>query len=423
MVSENGPGMVIVGAGECGARAALTLREEGYAGPVTLIGAEPHLPYERPPLSKDAMADEAEPMPKHVAAPERLAEAGIAHLASTEVRSIDRQAKHVILADGTSLDYDKLLLSTGSSPRRLPLAERSRRCVTLRTFDDALAIRAHLRSGVRVLIVGGGFIGLELAASARKLGCPVTVIEAQPRILMRGVPAEIAEIIHAAHAAAGVRVLCGFGIIGIGDRDNVTEILLDGGERVGGIARGTVVEADLVVIGIGAIPNVALAEAAGLAVDNGVAVDEHLRTSDLDIFAAGDCCSFPLALYGGRRVRLEAWRNAQEQGALAARNMLGAGEVHDAVPWFWSDQYDLGLQIAGLPDEGVETVRRGLGADAFILFHLAADGRLVAASGIGQGNSVARDIRLAEMLIAKRAYPPREKLAAPDTKLKALLAA
>ncbi|MEQ1949829.1 NAD(P)/FAD-dependent oxidoreductase [Mesorhizobium yinganensis] len=405
--------MVIIGAGECGARAALTLREGGFAGPVTLIGAEPHLPYERPPLSKDAMADEAEPLPRHVATGERLAEAGIVHLASTEVRLIDRQKKNVICADGTSLGYDKLLLATGSSPRRLPLAEASRRSVYLRTFDDALAIRAHLRSGVRVLIVGGGFIGLELAASARKLGCPVTVIEAQPRILMRGVPTEIAEIIHAAHAAAGVHFFCGKGIAAIED--------IADGVRVQ-LADGHAVEGDLCVIGIGAVPNVGLAEAADLAIDNGIAADEQLRTSDPDIFAAGDCCSFPLALYGGRRVRLEAWRNAQEQGALAARNMLGGGEAHNAVPWFWSDQYDLGLQIAGLPNEGVEIVRREMG-EALILFHLAADGRLVAASGIGPGNSVARDIRLAEMLIAKRAHPPQEKLAAPDAKLKALLAA
>ncbi|WP_442583677.1 NAD(P)/FAD-dependent oxidoreductase [Mesorhizobium sp. ASY16-5R] len=405
--------MVIVGAGECGARAALALREEGFAGPVTLIGAEPHLPYERPPLSKDTMADDAEPMPRHVASLERLSEAGITHLGSTEVRAIDRQAKRVHLG-GTSLDYDKLLLTTGSSPRRLPLAESSRRCVYLRTFDDALAIRTHLRAGIRVLVVGGGFIGLELAASARKSGCPVTVVEAQPRILMRGVPAEIAAILHAAHAAAGVHFFCGKGITAIED--------VVAGVRIQ-LADGHVVEGDLCVIGIGAVPNVALAEAAGLVIDNGVAVDAHLRTSDQNIFAAGDCCSFPLALYGGRRVRLEAWRNAQEQGALAAKNMLGAGESHNAVPWFWSDQYDLGLQIAGLPDEGVETVRREMGEGALILFHLAADGRLVAASGIGQGNSVARDIRLAEMLIAKRAYPPREKLAAADAKLKALLAA
>ena len=177
------------------------------------------------------------------------------------------------------------------------------------------------------------------------------------------------------------------------------------------------------MIGIGAVPVTALAAEAGLAVDNGIAVDATLRTEDPDIFAAGDCCSFPLAIYGGRRVRLEAWRNAQQQGALAANNMLGANEAHAAVPWFWSDQYGLTLQIAGLSDEGRSTVRRDLDDGAFILFHLAGDGRLVAASGIGPGNAVARDIRLAEMLIAKRAAPAPEALGSQAVKLKSLLAA
>ncbi len=166
-----------------------------------------------------------------------------------------------------------------------------------------------------------------------------------------------------------------------------------------------------------------LAEAAGLGVENGIAVDGNLRTSDPSIFAAGDCCSFPLAVYGGRRVRLEAWRNAQEQGALAARNMLGAEEAHAAVPWFWSDQYDLSLHIAGLADGATTHVRRDLGDGAFILFHLADDGRLLAASGIGPGNAVARDIRLAEMLIAKGARPAPGDLADNEVKLKKLLAA
>jgi 3-phenylpropionate/trans-cinnamate dioxygenase ferredoxin reductase subunit len=265
-----------------------------------------------------------------------------------------------------------------------------------------------------VAIIGGGFIGLELAAAARLQGSPVTVIEAQQRILMRGVPAEIAEVIGAAHEDHGVRILCGQGIAAIED--------FDGGIRIR-LADGETVEADLCIVGIGATPNVELAKGAGLGIENGIAVDENLRSSDPDILAAGDCCSFPLSIYGGRRVRLEAWRNAQEQGELAAKNMIGASEAHIAVPWFWSDQYHLGLQIAGLPDEGSATIRRDLGEEAFILFHLAGDGRLVAASGIGPGNAVAKDIRLAEMLIARRACPPRDKLAAPDAKLKALLAA
>jgi 3-phenylpropionate/trans-cinnamate dioxygenase ferredoxin reductase subunit len=406
--------MVIVGAGECGARAALTLREQGFAGSVMLIGAELHLPYERPPLSKEAMTQEGDPAPRTIMSAERLAEAGIEIRVGTAALAIDRMGRTVALGDGSRLPYDGLLLATGASPRRLPLAEASRHCHYLRTFEDALAIGSHLRSQVRLVVVGGGFIGLELAAAARGRGCPVTVIEAQPRILMRGVPAEIAQAIHAAHEARGVSILCGTGIAAIEDTDRGMRVVLADGEAVA---------ADLCIVGIGATPNVELARAAGLAIDNGVAVDEYLRTCDPDIFAAGDCCSFPLPLYGGRRVRLEAWRNAQDQGALAARNMLGAGETHTAVPWFWSDQYDLGLQIAGLPDEGKETVRRDLGDGGFILFHLADDGRLVAASGIGPGNSVARDIRLAEMLIARRACPPRDKLAAPDAKLKALLAA
>ncbi|RUU60318.1 ferredoxin reductase [Mesorhizobium sp. M2C.T.Ca.TU.002.02.1.1] len=406
-------GMVIIGAGECGGRAALALRDLGYEGPVTLVGDEPHLPYERPPLSKDAMTGEA-PVIKAIASDELFAERSIRHIHSVRAVAIDRTAHTAQLSDGSSLSYDKLLVATGSVPRKLPMPGLGPRCVYLRTFNDALAIRAHLSAGNRVAVIGGGFIGLELAAAARKLGATVTVIEAQPRILTRGVPAEIAEIIHKAHEAEGVAIRTGQGIAAIAD---------DGKEVAITLADGQTVVADLVVIGIGAVPVTALAAEAGLAIDNGIAVDEHLRTADPDIFAAGDCCSFPLAVYGGRRVRLEAWRNAQEQGALAAKNMLGAGEAHAAVPWFWSDQYGLTLQIAGLPDEGKSIVRRDLDDSAFILFHLAEDGRLVAASGIGPGNAVARDIRLAEMLIVKRASPAPDALGSQAVKLKSLLAA
>ncbi|WJI45540.1 FAD-dependent oxidoreductase [Mesorhizobium sp. C120A] len=406
-------GMVIIGAGECGGRAALTLRELGYDGPVTLVGDEPHLPYERPPLSKDAMTSDAAEI-KTIASDEILAEKSIRHIHSVQAVAIDRPAHMVRLSDGSALAYDKLLLATGSTPRKLPMPGLGSRCVYLRTFADALAIRAHLSPANRIAIIGGGFIGLELAASARKLGASVTVIEAQPRILMRGVPAEIAEIIHQAHEAEGVTVLTGQGIADIADDGAEVHIMLADGQDI---------VADLAVIGIGAVPVTGLAAEAGLTVDNGIAVNGELQTIDPDIFAAGDCCSFPLAVYAGRRVRLEAWRNAQEQGALAAKNMLGAREAHAAVPWFWSDQYGLSLQIAGLSDEGKSTVRRDLGDGAFILFHLAEDGRLVAASGLGTGNAVARDIRLAEMLIAKRAQPAPEALGSPDVKLKSLLAA
>ncbi|SDO79562.1 3-phenylpropionate/trans-cinnamate dioxygenase ferredoxin reductase subunit [Phyllobacterium sp. YR620] len=406
--------MVIIGAGECGVRAAFALRENGYGGTIALIGTEPHLPYERPPLSKEAMVSDDHPLPRTIASIEQFAEQRIDFIGNSTAASIDRPAKSVVLHDGRKIPYQRLLIATGALPRALPLAAGSKHCVTLRSYDDALRIRARFGPAARIAIIGGGFIGLELAASARKRGAAVTVIEAQPRILMRGVPQEIAEVIAARHRHEGVSLRCGTGIASITDTDDSVDITL---------ADGTEIAADLAVIGIGAVPVTDLAEAAGLETANGILVNDWLQTSDPDIFAAGDCCAFPLAIYGGRRVRLEAWRNAQEQGSLAARNMLGGKEPHESVPWFWSDQYELGLQVAGLADEATQTIRRDLGDDAFILFHLAADGRLVAASGIGPGNAVAKDIRLAEMLIQRGARPVPAQLQSSHVKLKSLLAA
>ena len=407
--------MLIVGAGECGARAALGLRERGYEGPVTLIGDELHLPYERPPLSKDAMVSETEPTPKLVGDREHFASRRIGCVTGASAIAIDRAARRVALADGRTMPYEKLLLATGAAPRKLALpGADSSRCAYLRTHDDAIRIRGALKAGRHVAILGAGFIGLEIAASARRRGVSVTVIEALPRILTRGVPEAIAQVVDARHRREGVTLTCGKAALALRETTSGIEIAL---------ADGSTVVADLLVIGIGAVPVTDLAHKSGLAIENGIAVDAQLRTSDPDIYAAGDCCSFPLAVYGGRRVRLECWRNAQDQGGLAARNMLGAGETASAVPWFWSDQYDVTLQIAGLPGEGTQTVRRDLAEDAFILFHLADDGRLVAASGIARGNAVAKDIRLAEMLIAKGARPDPTALAQPQVKLKSLFAA
>jgi 3-phenylpropionate/trans-cinnamate dioxygenase ferredoxin reductase subunit len=293
-------GMVIVGAGECGARAAFALRENGFSGPVTLVGEEPHLPYERPPLSKEALHHDEEPEPKWIGLAERFAEQSISVLTRRSAVAIDRDGKTVKLSDGSTLAYDKLLLATGALPRRLPLAaDAGPRCVTLRSFDDALAIRKLLIPGMQLVVIGGGFIGLELAASAVKRGAAVTVIEALPRVLMRGVPEEIASVVTERHRAAGADIRADTGIAAIsGDADAVRLTLADGSELA----------ADLLVVGIGAAPVTGLAESAGLAIENGIAVDRFLRTSDPDIFAAGDCCSFPLGIYGGRRVRLESWR-------------------------------------------------------------------------------------------------------------------
>ncbi|RYB01387.1 NAD(P)/FAD-dependent oxidoreductase [Lichenibacterium ramalinae] len=405
--------MVVVGAGEAGARAASALRERGYDGLVTLVGDEPHAPYERPPLSKAVMAsdDEAPPV---ILDEGKLAAQRIAHLAGARATHIDRDARVLHLADGRDLPYAKLLIATGAGPRRLPVpGADGPHVLTLRTFADALALRARLVPGCRLTVVGGGFIGLEVAAAAAARDCAVTLVEAAPRILMRGVPTAVADRVARRHLAAGVDLRTGFGIAGLEARPNGVALLL---------VDGTQILSDAVVVGIGAVPETRLAEASGLAVENGVRVNAQLRTEDPNIFAAGDCCSFPHPLYGGRRIRLEAWRNAQNQGALAAANMLGGSEAYAAVPWFWSDQYDETLQVAGLSDEAVDTIERDLGAGR-LFFCLAADGRLVAASGVGPNGVIARDIRLAEMMIARRACPDRVALASPSVKLKALLAA
>lgn len=403
--------VVIIGAGECGARAAFALRENGHEGRIVLIGSESLHPYERPPLSKAGLADGVEPT--HVAPRERFAEHNIELMTGVSVASIDPQSKRITLSDGTDLPYDTALLATGANPRRLPFGPKeSKRILTLRTHEDALAIRRHLGEGKHLAIIGGGFIGLELAATARKSGARVTLVEGLPRVLSRGVPTAIAEQIAGRHIAEGVDLRCGVSIASLEETDTEAAIIL---------ADGTRISADLIIVGVGAAPNVALAESAGLAIENGIAVNERLQTSVEGIYAAGDCCSFPLAIYGGRRVRLEAWRNAQDQGTLVARNILGHDEPISSVPWFWSDQYDLTLQVAGLADGATSHVTRRLGDNAFIEFHLADDGRLLAASGISEGNAVAKDIRIAEMLIARSAKPDPAQLADPAIKMKSLL--
>lgn len=408
-MSANERGMVVVGAGECGVRAAFALRESGYEGPIHLVGDELHIPYERPPLSKAGGAPSLRLIREEAA----FREQAIRHVSGNAVAAIDRGAREAVLADGDRLPYDRLLVATGARARSLPMAAGLSRVHTLRSFDDALAIGARLRQGGHVAVVGGGFIGLEFAALARRHGVAVTVVEAAPRLLMRGVPAEIAEAVRALHEANGVELRLGAAIDSLSESEDAIRVTFDDGSAV---------DADAVLVGIGAEPVTELASAAGLSVENGIRVDRCLRTSDPAIYAAGDCCSFPRG-ENGVHVRSESWRNAQEQGALAARNMLGGEDEHDAVPWFWSDQYDHTLQIAGLATGAVRTVRREIGDGAYLLFHLAEDGELLAVSGFGPGNSVARDVRLGEMMIARRLRPDPDQLGASSTKLKSLLAA
>ncbi len=404
---------LVIGAGEAGARAAVALRENGFAGAITLIGEEHHLPYERPPLSKAVLSGDEEPAPPHLLDEARLAEHGITLLHGTAATAIDRTRHAVALEGRDPLPYDRLLIATGARARRLAVAGAGPDTVHyLRSFAEAMALRRRLHAGQRLAIIGGGFIGLELAAAARMRGAAVTVIEMAPRLLGRAVPAEIAEVITARHANEGVDI-----------RTGVTIEQIEGGPdghriRLGG---GDVINADTILAGIGAVPETTLAAAAGLAIDNGIAVDERLVTDDPDIFAAGDCCSFPHSLYGGRRIRLEAWRNAQDQGNAVAKSMLGGSEPYAAVPWFWSDHYELTLQIAGLSDESVRSVSRDAGDGARIDFHLADDGRLVAVSAVGPNGRIARDVRIAEMLIAARAQPDPTLLVDSAVKLKSLM--
>jgi 3-phenylpropionate/trans-cinnamate dioxygenase ferredoxin reductase subunit len=403
--------MVIVGAGLAGARASAELREAGFAGPITLIANEAHAPYDRPPLSKAVLLGEKSPGDCTLFADTFFGDHAIDLKLATEVAEIDRKGQAVQLSNGERIGYSRLLLATGASPRTLNLPGSTLPGVmTLRTVDDARHLAACLHDGQRIAIVGGGFIGLEVAASAVAAGCRVTVIEAGERLLMRAVPQEIAARIEARHRDAGVQFRFGAQLAAIEGASAAEEIRL---------ADGEVICCDTVVVGIGAAPRTALAQAAGLEVADGIVVDDRLCTSDPAIYAAGDVCSFPHALYG-RRVRLECWKSADDQGRMVARNMLGEDLRCSEVPWFWSDQYELSIQIAGLPAFGSRTVVRET-ADALLLFHLSADGALIAASCVGR--AVGRDIRIAQMLISRNARIDASELADPSVKLKSLLVA
>ncbi|MGY3600535.1 3-phenylpropionate/trans-cinnamate dioxygenase ferredoxin reductase subunit [Bradyrhizobium sp. USDA 4341] len=404
--------MVIVGAGEAGTAAAMALREGGWRGLVILIGNENMLPYERPPLSKSILTDETDARPKLLVRPEQLLDLEIDYRQERNVVSIDRAVHTVTLSDGAQLTYERLLLATGARARQLsvPIAAGNR-VTTLRTYADALTIRRSIARGCKVVVIGGGFIGLEVAASAVSRGASVTVVEAGSRLLTRSVPAHMAELIKAKHESLGVRLETNARVVRIDTMEGRSKIVL---------ADGSAHLADLVVVGVGVVPNVELAQAAGVVVQDGILVDEMLVTSDSHIFAAGDCCSFPHQLYG-KTVRLEAWRNAQRQGAAAAANMLGASRPYQDVPWFWSDQYDEVLQIAGLCRDEDVRVARNLGTKGELFFYIANDGRLIAACGFGSPGAIAKDIRFAEIMIGRQLTPKAEALADPSVKMKSLL--
>jgi 3-phenylpropionate/trans-cinnamate dioxygenase ferredoxin reductase subunit len=331
-------GIVIVGAGQAAATLAETLRRRGHDGPVTIIGDEADPPYQRPPLSKKYLTGEIARERLYLRPPQAWADDGITIRIRTRATGIDRAARRVDLSDGSTLTYDRLVLATGSVPRRLPdgIGGNLPGVFSIRSLADADAMAPHLRHNARLVVIGGGYIGLEAAAVARRRGLHVTVIEAAPRILGRVAAPETAAWFLALHRTQGVTVIEGAALARLEGDSAVQRAVL---------ADGRVLPADLVVAGIGIQPATALAEDAGLAIDNGIAVDAFCATSDPDIFAIGDCASFP---QDNRRLRLESVPNAIDMGAALAATLTGAPQPYVARPWFWSDQYEVKLQIAGL---------------------------------------------------------------------------
>lgn len=401
-------GVVIVGGGQAGGEGAIALREGGYQGPVTIVGDEPYPPYERPPLSKALLLGEASIESTYLRGGGVFAERDIALKPGIRVAAIDRAGKGVGLSDGSGLAYDKLLLATGAVVRKLPLPSADLAGVFyLRTIADTLSIRERLTPAATIVVIGGGYIGLEVAASARKRGAAAIVVEVADRIMNRVVAPELSAYFAAIHRGHGVQI-----------RTQTTVAAIEGDHAVRAVrlSTGETIAADIVVIGVGIAPDTALAAAAGLGIENGVKVDEFGATSDPDIYAAGDVTNHWNPLLG-RYVRLESWQNAQNQAIAAAKAMIGQPAPYAEVPWFWSDQYDLNLQLVGAPLAWDQVVRRDGGdPNRFTLFYLAG-GKLVAANAVNN----ARDIRPARQLIAKGTPLTPGELADPGVRMQDLV--
>jgi 3-phenylpropionate/trans-cinnamate dioxygenase ferredoxin reductase subunit len=370
--------VVIIGAGQAGGWVARTLRDAGFEGEVILLGDEAHPPYQRPPLSKEVLLGEMPPESSYIWP------AGLqAHVRlSTRVLHIDRQNKRLSLADGSLLEYDRLVLATGGRVRRMDIPGAH----YLRTIDDAMGLRAKLLQSGSVLVVGGGWIGLEAAAAARKLGCDVTVVEASDRLCSRVVPPVVSTYLHQLHARHGVTIHY--------------QAAADDHPR------------DTVIVGIGIIPNTELAKDAGLLVANGIVVDAYGATSDPDIFAVGD-----VAVLDGLRV--ESWANAQNQAVAAAKSLLGNLTAYREIPWFWSNQYHVNLQFLGFakPEHAV-VIRGDMTSDSFVVFFVE-DNRIAA---VVAANSM-RDIRVARRLMERQITVSTSVLADASAPLQALLQA
>ena len=398
-------GIVVIGAGQAAGQAAASLRQEGYEGPVTILGDEAQAPYQRPPLSKAYLSGEIG-MDRVLVRPEKFYhDKDITLKTNTRVVSIDRGNKSVTTEAGDTIHYTKLLIATGSRPRILKIPGSDLSGIHyLRTIDDVDRIRVAMQTASRLCIVGGGYIGLEVAAISVTAGLDVTVVEAMDRILQRVTTPEMSEYYHKLHTSRGVNIMVNTGVEGF-DGDGSVSAVLCGDTRV---------ETDLVIVGIGIIPNVELAEAAGLECGNGILVDDHGCTSDPDIYAAGDCTNHPNPVLD-RRLRLESVPNAMEQTRVACSNMLGGDKVYAAVPWFWSDQYELKLQMVGFSSDGDSSCVRGdKDANQFAVFYLNS-GRVVAVDAVNSP----REFMVCKQLYGKPADPAA--LADPEVELKSLL--
>jgi 3-phenylpropionate/trans-cinnamate dioxygenase ferredoxin reductase subunit len=375
-LDASGPGVVIVGAGLAGATAAQTLRDEGYRGPVVLVGDEPDRPYERPPLSKDYLLGKAGRDTVFVHPERWYAENAVGLRLGTQVVAIDRGTRHVVLAVGERLPYDRLLLTTGSTPRLLSVPGADLEGVQyLRRLPDSDQIRTAFEQLPRVVIIGAGWIGLETAAAARAAGLDVTVLEAADQPLQRVLGRRMAQVFADLHHDHGVDLRCGVQVSHLTGTDaHVDGVVLAGGARL---------DAELVLVGVGITPNTELARAAGLEADHGITVDEHLRTADPFVYAAGDVANARHPLLG-RHLRVEHWANARRQGAVAARSLLGQGAGYDRLPYFYSDQYDLGMEYTGYvdPTDVDDVVVRGDVAGRQFIAFWTSGGRVTAGMNV-----------------------------------------
>jgi len=399
--------VVIAGAGHGAGQVVATLKQKRFAGKIILIGDEAQLPYQRPPLSKKFLSGDLDAERLHFKPPSFYDDPQIDVHLNTRIERIDRAGKEVIASDGVEFTYDKLVLALGSRVRKIEVPGHDLPGIHyLRSIADAEAIRSKLSGNKNVVIVGAGYIGLEVAAVCRQRGLDVTVVEIADRVLSRVVSPNVSDYYQLEHTKHGVKLLLSTGLAAFEGKRHVKRVITDDGQEI---------PADFAVVGVGILPNSEIAEAAGLDVINGIIVDDTCRTADPDVYAIGDCTSHPNTIYG-RLLRLESVHNALEQAKTAASNICGVESHYSQVPWFWSDQYELKLQIAGLSEGYDDVVLRGDPSNGSFACCYLKDGVLIAVDAINSP----REFMQSKALIAKRAKIDRDKLANAEMALKDL---